>query len=414
MKKNFLWTMAAAVTLMGCTADDLTNGNAQVSEDNAIAFSTYVNKTRASVVNTDYIKLHGFGVSTYYTKDATFAEATADGFDGTFDTFMDNTKVYFDNEKNTWTYSPIKYWPNNVGDQLSFFAYAPYKSEQIVFTDENNRSTLEFTVNNEVKKQVDLIYHKAAGDNNIGVEKTIDRIKPTISSTITFNFLHALSRVAFDVKAVVDDTNTDSDNLLDGNTHININKLVLITGDEDYEYDETNIVGPFYTVGSLNILNGEWTVTDEQKKAVQSFVFDGDEFYRAVDVNGTADVESDDVVQLTKFNPAQRLLNEDSYLMIIPQDFTGSKGYRIYIEYDVISESVDNNGTDENTTSDNSTISHKIYSEPMKTNFVAGQAYIFNIRLGMTSAKFDASVTEWPAEEDADEDDETWTPENNN
>ena len=104
MKKNFLWTMAAAVTLMGCTADDLTNGNAQVSEDNAIAFSTYVNKTRASVVNTDYIKLHGFGVSAYYTKDKKF-EA------GEFETFMDNTKVYFDDQKGAWTYSPIKYWP---------------------------------------------------------------------------------------------------------------------------------------------------------------------------------------------------------------------------------------------------------------------------------------------------------------
>ena len=49
----------------------------------------------------------------------------------------------------------------------------------------------------------------------------------------------------------------------------------------------------------------------------------------------------------------------------------------------------------------------------MTNSFVAGKAYVFNIRLGMTSAKFDASVTEWPAEEDADNADETWTPENN-
>lgn len=393
MKKNFLWTMAAAVTLMGCTADDLTNGNAQVSEDNAIAFSTYVNKTRASVVNTDYIKLHGFGVSAYYTKDKKF-EA------GEFETFMDNTKVYFDDQKGAWTYSPIKYWPNNEGDQLSFFAYAPYGHENITFTDPDNRSSFTFEVKNNVREQVDLIYHKASGDNVAGVEKSIDLTKPTISSTVNFNFWHALSRIAFDVKAVVDDTNTNSNNLLDGNTRINIKKLALISATKEYP---EGLDGPFLVKETFNILDGTW---GNNAGGTQGFEFDGDDFYRAVDVEGTTDVATDDVVQLTKFNPAQRLLNEDSYLMIIPQE---NSSFRIYIEYDVISEkdNTDGNGSDYNC------ISNKITSVAMEHDFVAGKAYVFNIRLGMTSAKFDASVTEWPAEEDVDGNDETWTPENN-
>ena len=27
-----------------------------------------------------------------------------------------------------WTYSPVKYWPNNKNDKISFFAYAPYET----------------------------------------------------------------------------------------------------------------------------------------------------------------------------------------------------------------------------------------------------------------------------------------------
>ena len=395
MKKNLLWTVAAALTLMSCAADDLMNESAQANESNAITFSTYVNKTRAAVIDKDHIKLHGFGVNAYYTQNTSFAEAF-DGVEGTkVQTFMDDTKVYYDEIRDCWTYSPIKYWPNNVNDSLSFFAYAPYKSERIEFPNPNNRSTLVFTVANDVKEQVDLIYHKAQGDNAAGIEQTVDLKKPSINSTVNFNFLHALSRIAFDVKAIVDDTDTGSDNLLDGNTRININKVALIPAEDDYEAG----VGPFYTAATLSILNGEWS---EHADATQGFEFDGDDFYRAVDAEGAS------VVQLTKFNPAQRLLTEDSYLMIIPQDFT-EDGYRIYIEYDVISEEVNNNGTEANTTSDNSTISHKIYSDVMNTNFVAGQAYIFNLRLGMTSVKFDAEVTDWTEEAPAD----VWVPENN-
>ena len=393
MKKNFLWTMAAAVTLVGCANEDLMNESIQVNESNAITFSTYVNKTRASVVDTEYIKDYGFGVSAYYTKDKNFE-------DGEFETFMDNTKVYFDEQKGAWTYSPIKYWPNNVDDKLSFFAYAPYSHENITFTDPNNRSTFIFEVKNNVREQVDLIYHKAAGDDVAEVEKSIDIKKPTVSSTINFNFWHALSRIAFDVKAVVDATDTNSDNLLDGNTRINVKKVALISATKEYP---EGLDGPFLVKETFNILNGEW---GSNAGGTQGFEFDGDDFYRAVDVEGTDDVETDDVAQLTKFNPAQRLLNEDSYLMIIPQE--GCK-FRIYIEYDVISELDNTDGTG----NDYNIITNKITSAEMTNSFVAGKAYVYNIRLGMTSAKFDASVTEWPAEDDADRTNETWTPENN-
>ena len=99
MKKNFLWAMMAAAVLMSCNPDkDLMENRNQV-DGNAVAFSTYVNKSRASVVDTDHIKLHGFAVNAYYTGLDIFEDATQPGFDGTFERFMDNTKVSFNEEK---------------------------------------------------------------------------------------------------------------------------------------------------------------------------------------------------------------------------------------------------------------------------------------------------------------------------
>ena len=49
----------------------------------------------------------------------TFGEAsTAD--------YMYNQEVEYSSD---WEYSPIKYWPNNTNDRLSFMAYAPYQAE---------------------------------------------------------------------------------------------------------------------------------------------------------------------------------------------------------------------------------------------------------------------------------------------
>ena len=399
MKKSLL-TLATAVTLVGCQNEDLLNvDNNQILEGNAIAFSTYVGdnaQTRASVVDIDDIRLTGFRVNAYYTGTTQFSAETAYEGDAIF---IKDTKVTYNAEKSAWTYSPLKYWPNNEGDMLSFFAYAPYSSDRITFPSENNKSKIRFAVDSDVKNQVDLIYHKADGDTDLGHEKTIDLEKPSVNSEVKFNFRHALSRITFDVEAVVDEA-TEGDNLLDENTRINIKTVSLVKAE-----NATN--EPFYTAGILNLADGTWT----PETTTQSFAFNGSHFYRAVDEKGTADA-TDDVVQLTKFNPAQTLLNEDSYLMIIPQDFSAetAEGYRIYIEYDVISEGVDNNGSSANTTHDSNTIENKIYSEVMNTGFEPGKAYKFTLLLGMTSVKFTADVASW--EDATDYDNEVWLPEN--
>ena len=425
MKKT-LWTMAAALALVGCSQDNLMNvDNTPVQEQNAIAFSTYVGdnaQSRAAVVTTETLGKEGFGVNAWYTKDVAFAETTEK------EDFMNNVKVT-NYEGKGWTYSPVKYWPNNKFtddegnsryEMVSFFAYGPYGLTENSSLSED-RTAVKFKVEPDVKDQVDLIYSNNYGD-------IMNQGKPAVDSKILFNFAHALSRISFTVQAAVDDTEVG--NKLDGNTRINVRKVALV-GDAGYDADA--LTGPFYKEGTLNLLEPETEeVEDEEGEMIeryvspwsgqsgeQGFEFNATAHFRHTvkDIDPTQERDEDgnypetDVVQLTKFNNIEKvtLLNDASYLMVIPQDLRTSEnegtseGFKIYIEYDVISETSEGN--------DPSIITNRITSEEaLSVEFKQGMAYNFNLILGMTSVKFDASVNTWadPWDEEHDE----WLPEN--
>ena len=285
---------------------------------------------------------------------------------------MTNTKVTYNADKDAWTYSPLKYWPNNTGEKVSFFAYAP--CELPAGSSLSDYYNIKFTVANDVKDQVDLIYNNQANNS------TINQTKPAVGNLITFKFEHALSRIGLSVQVVVDGTETDpalQQYKLDGNTRINVKKVMLVDGTAaDETFDPANTTtGPFYTSGTLSMMDGTWSDTD----GTQYFTFGSEHFYRTVTDNG------EEVVQLTKFNQSQTLLNEDSYLMIIPTENTS---FKIYIEYDVITEEEDGTET---------TINNCILSKnPLSVDFEQGYAYNFNLVLGMTSVQFDVEeVAEW-------------------
>ena len=71
--------------------------------------------------------------------------------------------------------------------------------------------------------------------------------------------------------------------------------------------------------------------------------------------------------------------------MIIPQNVTGMK---VCVTYTVTT-------TDTNLTGGKSVIENVITSAPFNFEFAKGNAYMFNLHLGMTSVKFDASVSNW-------------------
>lgn len=146
MKKSlFLMAAASALMLTACTNEDATNETVVSKGAQAVSFDTYVpNATRAGdagVMTTAALQTadKGFGVFAQYsngsgTTDGAYANTTNPS------NFMWNEHVSY--AAGSWTYSPLKYWPNETdndsqspaatsthADKLSFFAYAPYVAE---------------------------------------------------------------------------------------------------------------------------------------------------------------------------------------------------------------------------------------------------------------------------------------------
>jgi len=146
MKKYFYLAAVSAIMLTACSNDEAISSSPEPVQGapQTVAFDTYVpGTTRAGsitgVITTEKLKEtdKGFGVFAYYHDNAKYA-------DGLTPNFMYNEHIHW---SSSWTYSPLKYWPNETNkdgqdpaatspaavspstdnvDKLSFFAYAPY------------------------------------------------------------------------------------------------------------------------------------------------------------------------------------------------------------------------------------------------------------------------------------------------
>lgn len=143
-------------------------------------------QTRGTDLTTD--NLSAIGVFAYFTH-GNFEASTATP------NFMYNLFV----EKSVsgeWSYTPVKYWPNNMTDKLSFFAYAPYVSEggsNLSFSKETDSGypTLTYTVPPAEASQTDLLVATPQMNQNFETSK----------GKVRFQLKHALTKVAVYVKS---------------------------------------------------------------------------------------------------------------------------------------------------------------------------------------------------------------------
>lgn len=425
MKKNlFLGFIAfAALTMTSCSKDEsLVNNRA----DNAIEFGTYLGRdaqTRASVLDKTGLQSDGFGVFAYYTDNADYNPASSTA------NFMYNTKVT-STDGTTWTYAPVKYWPNDPDDKLTFFAYAPYddsdktaeqgKVDNISFSAQESMSgnpVITFNVNNTVKDQTDLLFSKSNTKDLVKNKADNDGIY--VDEKVEFQFAHALSRIGFTVKAVVDEVaSSNPAKKLDASTTIVLKKVIL--SGEAGDGNNAPTTGLFYTQGNLNInqqnvniLVGQtynqvaWIdiIGDAAGEGKQIFTLTNENF--AAQTQGTESgyftmyseqgfilTEDTKILDVANSTTANKLNADDSYIMIIPQDLS-SGGFYVYVEYDVIT--IDTNiGNDSNTYEGlKSKITNHISTKVSGINFQSGKAYTLNLQLGMTSVKVDADVDPW-------------------
>ena len=449
--------LATALMLASCNIKiDVPDEDVQKSEPTAVGFGVYMNRgvtTKAGYVGeltTDILKefAGGFGVFGYYGNGAMYNETMKPDF-------MYNQQVKYETPTGStgvWTYSPIKYWPNEFGeaagnevaDRLSFFAYAPYvavtPSTGIVTGDDEdgilgmtrNISAGDPQVMYGARLQpgggVDLCWGVAANNftssvdgNNNKIDKGkpyINLIKPKTGDKIAFEFNHALTQLNVQIDADID-VESHAASSLDGRTRVYV-RSVSFTG--------------FALRGSLN-LNSEagnpaWSDISGTGRLRREpvTIYDGrtdglEGVESAVDVNETPAVLSPIIIQSKKFgqetseesmgvtNTTVNLFanydttsdhslpvaNPDAPVMVIP---IAGVPLTVTIVYDIETEDPNlagflSDGVTRGLSMENKITKSIQLSTGGNMTLESGKKYVIGLHLGLTSVKFDAQVADW-------------------
>ncbi len=288
MKKYLILAASAAVVLASCAKIDSFENN---TEGNVLSFGVYAGRSVTKAVSgTDFGTVttatlqaaasNGFGVFAYYTDADNYTSNCIKA------NFMYNQQVTY--SSGAWTYSPVKYWPNEHGvsatstdtDKLTFLAYAPFVANNDIANDKgvsitdktgsaaadegiiamtaNNvakDATLTFKVPASSEEQIDLLYG-VLGANYVDVEGNPigtaggpmeNLTKQKTNGKVSILFKHALAKIAIDIKEVVDqaDPTSSVDPVSDG-TKVVV-KSVKLKGTD---------IG---TKGDLNLYTGAWS-----------------------------------------------------------------------------------------------------------------------------------------------------------
>lgn len=367
MKKFYLMALVAmTVMAMSSCSSDEPNVGPEFSTT-PIGFGSYVGRDAETRATVALKGVNDFGVFAFYTGNKAWADYTSKDTPN----FMNNQKVVGTpgkSDKDNWsyTYDPVKYWPNNEGDKLSFFAYAPYDATMqwnYNAADPNKGSYLACTVPSDVKNQKDFL---VCLEDTKKRYSTIDLTKPLETSQIEFRFKHAMARICFKVAYAKDDiTQNDTSVINDKETTVKIDSVKI---------GDANGVG-FFTKGNLSFGANVQTITWNGSEGKQGFALTSSNF----DANVADKVTND----------YQILNGSDSYLMVIPQDFT-SNGFPIEVVYTVTTK--DNNVEGGEVTTTNT------IKKTVNVNFEAGKAYSLQLLLGLTDVKTSATVGTWENE----------------
>ena len=298
MKKLLFMFATAALVLSACSSeDDIVQGGGSLSQlgaSGALGFDVYTaSATKAGdpvgVMNTEKLKTlgKGFGVFAMYQNGVDYSQSCTPNF-------MFNEHVSWNGG---WSYSPLKYWPNETTkdsqdpaatsdqtDKLSFFAYAPYvgtlttegtmvtelpsttteamvaspaeTSGIISFTRKNHAGDplVEWAVNANPDQNVDLLWGVApagmsyqdvtGGTTTANAGKPLlNMVKPDKDQRMKFLFQHALSRIGLSVVSAIDQIAAGDD----GGKYTTAQTRVLI--------EEVRIWGNFGKKGVLNLNN---------------------------------------------------------------------------------------------------------------------------------------------------------------
>lgn len=282
MKKIYFLAVAAAM-LAACSSNDKLDAGLEVEKpldpgtEIPIGFDIYTQRTTtrsgvAGEITTATLgavpavgdeNKAGFGVFGYYTDNNDYDPQCTPNF-------MYNQQVYAKTVAYQFEYEPVKFWPNEYGnnaisddnDKVSFFAYAPYvevspstgKVIKANPTDDDDKwgitgmsrnsssgdPLVKYIASFDEDKSVDLLW------GTVGITNTVWPVvndpsnaqnltaglpwlnvqRPSqIDQKLTFDFKHALSQLSVDVDAFIDGTDATNGLPADDKTRIFIRSV---------------------------------------------------------------------------------------------------------------------------------------------------------------------------------------------
>ena len=423
-QRLFIGSLAALALMASCSSsnDDLNGGATTPQESNVpLTFSSYLGRTATTragatgTITTDgansttSLQTEGFGLFATYTDNAEYTAATGPNF-------MYNTKV----STKDWTYSPLRYWPNETSttnadgkgatsegvDRLSFFAYAPYveataatgavteNTVGITALTANNATTdpkVTYVVADDPSKSVDLLWgvvpagttkwsNVTGTDIDIAEGKPyLNLIKPNTTQKVNFNFRHALAKLGLKVVGAFDAVTGGTK---DAATKITVASVTI----EGKGFKKTAVL-------NLNNTTANEPLWEAVKDAgdIKLTVSDANLNSKIKD-SGNDEAQTVDGVTET----AQDLLNSDATsaqkaFMIIPSS-ADNKSLKVTIDYYV-------NTTDASLSKGYSRVENKITKTITGFAPEAGKNYTLLLSLGMTSVKVSATVSDWTTED---------------
>ena len=429
-----------ATMFTACTSESDNSPSAKISYESVAAaqqvpvtFGTYIGEqaiTRAGYkgsINTPAeLQAQSFGVFAYYS-EGDGSSAGAYNSSTSAPNFMWNQEVTY---SSGWTYTPVKYWPNEADtntdvdgsatttsgkDVLSFFAYAPYVSPttksdgtfspaqadgitQLSGNTVAGDPKVTYAVATDADNTVDLLWAVAAADqttptvtggtwsNVLAGKPFINLVKPMLAATpastpINFSFKHALAKLVFTVEGEFDEVSTDNNNVDTSKTRIVI--------------DNVAITSTFNTNGILNLNNGtanvpNWTLGGTANLALN---INNDDIVgttagsAGLKYNSGTDTFAGQPLGVTK--TPQHLMDADGttkFFALIPQ----TANMTITITYHVFT-------LDTNLANGYSKITNVITKTISSLALAGSNAYTINMRLGMETVSFNASVAPWGA-----------------
>ncbi len=462
MNKILLFAATVAAMLASCSSDDLSLTSSTSSKQ--LLTDEYGNPgcffdgnsqrslTRAGyagVMDNDQLKTNGFGVFGYYTNLNEYDQLSKPNF-------MYNEKVVYSG--GSWTYSPIKYWPNEYGskaqsddvDKLTFFAYAPFTANTPAtgkvaedkvgitgFTRHNATGDpyVKYVGSLDPTQCVDLCWGVA--DPSADVEwKTIQggsqpiskgmpwinvqRPEKSLGQKMKFFFKHALAQLNVQIDADVNTNTHGAGAEVDAKSKVYVRSITFngfaMKGALNLNNDAANTPNwKGYNCSNEPIVAEEYTIYDGMKDGQEGTGYKASN-EKVTGLNPT-------IIQTKKWSEqaatdgvqkaAKNLFNNTDAtapIYVIP---TGDN-MSVTIVYDI--ETKDDNLA--GTVSDNETNGVSIKSEISKTitltsgdalKLEAGKKYTIQLHLGLSQVEFDAVVSDW---DDSAAAGEAWLPEN--